>query len=112
MVRLPPPYDSQEVTYDTFFEELNAAIATLNENSNEQLVPTADYIYKGDVKSGSRFANSLKLRLAIRIAYANPVKAQQMAEEAVKPANGGVIRIECGQCNMELLSRLHKILYM
>ena len=44
------PYDSQEVTYNTFFDELNAAIATLNENSNEQLVPTADYIYKGDVK--------------------------------------------------------------
>ena len=44
------PYDSQEVTYDTFFEELNAAIATLNEHPNEQLVPTADYIYKGDVK--------------------------------------------------------------
>ena len=85
------PYDSQEVTYNTFFDELNAAIATLNENSNEQLVPTADYIYKGDVKKWIKFANSLKLRLAIRIAYANPVKAQQMAEEAVKPANGGVI---------------------
>ena len=85
------PYDSQEVTYNTFFDELNAAIATLNENSNEQLVPTADYIYKGDVKKWIRFANSLKLRLAIRIAYANPVKAQQMAEEAVNPANGGVI---------------------
>ena len=67
------PYDSQEVTYNTFFDELNAAIATLNENSNEQLVPTADYIYKGDVKKWIRFANSLKLRLAIRIAYANPV---------------------------------------
>ena len=79
------------MTYNTFFDELNAAIATLNENSNEQLVPTADYIYKGDVKKWIRFANSLKLRLAIRIAYANPVKAQQMAEEAVNPANGGVI---------------------
>ena len=85
------PYDSQDVTYNTFFEELNAAIATLNEHPNEQLVPTADYIYKGDVKKWIRFANSLKLRLAIRIAYANPVKAQQMAEEAVNPANGGVI---------------------
>ncbi|MCS2387289.1 SusD/RagB family nutrient-binding outer membrane lipoprotein [Bacteroides thetaiotaomicron] len=39
-----------------------------------RLVPTADYIYKGDVKKWIRFANSLKLRLAIRIAYANPVK--------------------------------------
>lgn len=85
------PYDSQEVTYDTFFKELNEAITTLNENSNKQLVPTADYIYKGNLKKWIKFANSLKLRLAIRIAYANPVKAKQMAEEAVKPENGGVI---------------------
>lgn len=85
------PYDSQEVVYDTFFKELNEAVATLNEHSNEQLVPTADYIYKGNVKKWIKFANSLKLRLAIRIAYSNPAKAQQMAEEAVGAANGGVI---------------------
>lgn len=85
------PYDSQEVVYDTFFKELNEAIATLNEHPNEQLVPTADYIYKGDVKKWIKFANSLKLRLAIRIAYSNPAKAQEMAEEAVETANGGVI---------------------
>lgn len=85
------PYDSQEVAYNTFFEELNAAITTLNEHINEQLMPTADYVYKGNVKKWVKFANSLKLRLAIRIAYANKDKAQQMAEEAVDPENGGVI---------------------
>lgn len=88
---LATPYDSQEVTYDTFFKELNAAILTLNEHSNEQLIPSADYIYKGDVKKWIKFANSLKLRLAIRIAYADLGKAKQMAEEAVKAENGGVI---------------------
>ena len=85
------PYDSQEVTYNTFFDELSDAISILNEHQNAQLVPTADYIYRGNVKQWIRFANSLKLRLAIRIAYANPEKAKQMAEEAVNPANGGVI---------------------
>lgn len=85
------PYDSQEVTYDTFFDELNASIATLNANANKNLIATADFIYQGNVKKWIRFANSLKLRLAIRIAYANPTKAKQMAEEAVNPENGGVI---------------------
>lgn len=88
---LATPYDSQETVYDTFFAELNAAITTLNEHPNDQLVPTADYIYKGDVKKWIKFANSLKLRLAIRIANANREKAQKMAEEAVDPVNGGVI---------------------
>lgn len=84
-------YDSQETVYNTFFDELNAAIATLNEHPNELLTPTADYIYSGNIKKWIKFANSLKLRLAIRIAYANKTKAQAMAEEAVKPENGGVI---------------------
>lgn len=84
-------YDSQETVYNTFFDELNVAIATLNEHPNELLTPTADYIYSGNVKKWIKFANSLKLRLAIRIAYANRTKAQAMAEEAVKPENGGVI---------------------
>lgn len=77
------PYDSQEQIYDKFFEELNEAITVLTVNQNAALMPTADYIYRGNVKNWVKFANSLKLRLAIRIAYAAPDKAKQMAEEAV-----------------------------
>ena len=85
------PYDSQEVVYETFFKELNEAITVLNEHQNDMLVPTADYIYQGNVKKWIKFANSLKLRLAIRIAYAKPELSKQMAEEAVDPSKGGVI---------------------
>ena len=85
------PYDSQEKAYETFFNELNESLKILNEHENYQLIPTADYIYQGNVKKWIKFANSLKLRLAIRIAYANPAKSKLMAEEAVNPANGGVI---------------------
>ena len=70
--------------------------------TNSSFLQPTIYI-KGDVKKWIRFANSLKLRLAIRIAYANPVKAQQMAEEAVNPANGGVIESNADNANMELL---------
>lgn len=81
--KITTPYDSLEKVYDTFFEELNAAIAVLTENQNAALVASADYVYGGDVKKWIRFANSLKLRLAIRIAYAKPDMAREMAQSAV-----------------------------
>lgn len=82
------PYDSQEQIYRKFFEELNEAITDLIANENEALVATADYIYSGNVKKWIKFANSLKLRLAMRIVYANKELAQQMAEDAVKHEGG------------------------
>ncbi|NDV79304.1 RagB/SusD family nutrient uptake outer membrane protein [Dysgonomonas sp. 511] len=85
------PYDSQETVYNAFFEDLNSAIDILNEYPNAMLVKDADYIYAGNIKQWIKFANSLKLRLAIRIAYADLAKAKEMAEEAVAPANGGVM---------------------
>ena len=85
------PYDSEQEVYNKFFEELNHSIGVLNEHPNDRLTASADYIYQGDVKKWIRFANSLKLRLAIRIANVDKVTAQKMAEEAVDPQNGGVI---------------------
>jgi len=82
------PYDSQEEIYNRFFEELNAAIEDLAANENEALVASADYVYSGNLKNWIKFANSLKLRLAMRIVYANPDKAQKMAEEAASHPGG------------------------
>ncbi len=77
------PYDSQEDVYNKFFEELEEAIDTLTANQNISLVPSADFVYSGNVSQWGKFANSLKLRLALRIAYANPEKAKEVAESAV-----------------------------
>ena len=82
------PYDSQKEVYDKFFEELDHAIRVLTENRGAALVPTADYVYSGNVPKWIKFANSLKLRLAIRIAYANLPKAKEMAESAVNHEMG------------------------
>ena len=60
-----------------FFEELNASIKIMNEQSNDRLTASADYIYSGDVKKWIRFANSLKLRLAMRIVNADPTTARK-----------------------------------
>lgn len=81
------PYDSQEDIYNSFFDELNSAIDVLydmyQKDATVKVLEKYDYIYNGNMENWIRFANSLKLRLATRIAYANPAKAQQMAEEAV-----------------------------
>lgn len=80
-------YDSQEAIYDSFFDELNNAIALLTDfntkDPSAKILENYDYIFGGDVKSWIKFANTLKLRLAMRIVYANQVKAKTMAEEAV-----------------------------
>lgn len=81
------PYDSQEVIYDSFFKELDEAINVLydlyQKDSSIKVLEKYDFIYNGNIESWIRFANSLKLRLAMRIVYADPGKAQQMAETAV-----------------------------
>lgn len=82
------PYDSQEEVYNKFFEELDNAINVLLENKGALLVSTADYVYGGDVEKWLKFANSLRLRLAMRIAYANPTKAKEIAEACITSEAG------------------------
>ncbi len=81
-------YDSQEEVYDAFFAELDHAIEVLTAHRNEAISAKADYIYGGNPERWCRLANSLKLRLAMRIVYAAPDKARRMAEEAVKSEVG------------------------
>ncbi|WP_419801523.1 RagB/SusD family nutrient uptake outer membrane protein [Mucilaginibacter sp.] len=86
------PYDSQEVIYNTFFTELDFAIKTLTQyiktNPGAKPFQPYDLVYNGDYRQWLKFANSLKLRLAIRIAMVNPTLAKTKAEEAVNDPNG------------------------
>ena len=66
----PVPYDSQEAVYMRFFAELNHAVGVLTNfdrfNPNAKPLDKFDLIYGSDLKKWIRFANSLKLRLAMR----------------------------------------------
>ena len=46
--------------------------------------------YNGDINKWKKFANSLRLRYAMRISDANPQKAQEEFEKALA-ADGGII---------------------
>lgn len=88
------PYDSQEDVYKHMFEDLDYAINILKEYVTETggMKPLEGYdpVFNGDYSKWVRFANSMKLRLALRISSADPVLAQKKAEEAVAD-NGGLI---------------------
>lgn len=84
---LTTEYDSQEAVYDSLFSALNYGIAVLTDFvqrfPGQKPMEKYDMVYGGDYTKWVKFANSLKLRLAMRIVYANPAKARQYAEEAV-----------------------------
>lgn len=64
-----PHYDTQESIYRDFFEELKEAAAELD--PGKESYGSADLIYGGDVEKWRKLANSLRLRLALRIRYAD-----------------------------------------
>ncbi len=80
-------YDSQENVYNQFFEELDSAIDVLtdfyNADPSATILKNYDYVYSGNVASWIKFANSLRLRLAMRVVYANPTLAKTEAEKSI-----------------------------
>ena len=69
-----PKYDTQEELYRLFFTELKAAAALFDINANSI---TSDPIFGGNIESWKIFANSLRLRYAMRISDVLPDLAKQ-----------------------------------
>src|SRR5690606_38983949 len=79
-----PAYDSQEEVYMGLLAMLNEANADINVSAAG---PQGDKIYGGDMSKWKKFVNSLKLRVAIRMADVNPNVAGTAIQEAL---NDGV----------------------
>ncbi|WP_411029828.1 SusD/RagB family nutrient-binding outer membrane lipoprotein [Spongiimicrobium sp. 3-5] len=78
------PYDSQEAIYNDFFTSLDEAVAVLKANAGgTSFLGGDDIIYSGSVDAWIKFASSLRLRLALRVKYVEPGKAQTEAEKAI-----------------------------
>lgn len=78
---LTPKYDTQEFIYEDFFKELKEAVNNLDET---QKVPSSDLFYNGNIEKWKKFANSLRLRVAMRLIKVNPEKAKAEFESAVR----------------------------
>lgn len=77
-------FDSQEAIYNDFFATLDTAVTILKANAGgSSLVGNSDIIYGGNVDNWLLFANSLRLRLAMRVKYVDPALSQAQAEKAI-----------------------------
>jgi len=76
-------YDSQKSIYLDLFKELKEATDVLNANIAQPSYGDKDVIYNGDNRKWVRFANTLRLRLALRISDVEPAMAKLEAEAAV-----------------------------
>ena len=79
-------YDSQQDAYNAFFADLDDAISVLTpmaQSGAPKTFSSFDLGYGGDYTKWVKFANTLRLRLALRIAYADPAKAKTEGEAAL-----------------------------
>lgn len=81
-----PKYDKQSDIYANMLQTLEAASATLSSGTSSY--GSADLMYSGDVSKWKKFANSLMLRLAMRMVKVDAAGAQAWATKAI---NGGVM---------------------
>ncbi len=76
-----PKYEMGSDIYADLFVRLDAALAKLDDSTDS--FGDADLYYGGNVASWIKFANSLKIRMAITIADADDAKAKAAVEQAV-----------------------------
>lgn len=77
----PPTYDAQKDIYAGIFTDLAAANTMLP--GTGQGYGTADVIYSGDAAKWKRFANSLRLRYAMRLSKVDAATAQTEVSAAI-----------------------------
>lgn len=70
-----PVYDTQEDIYDGLLEMLDQANTVL---AGATTSIKGDILFDGDLMKWRKFANSLRMRLAMRLSEANPSKAQSI----------------------------------
>lgn len=83
---LTPKYDAQSDIYADMLTELEQSAAALSSGSTEW--GTADLLFGGEQAQWKRYANSMMLRLALRMIKVDPAAAQQWATKAI---DGGVM---------------------
>jgi hypothetical protein len=85
-------YDSQANVYTQMFKELDFAVTELTKRADSKEVSTLTgpdiSTYNGDYKQWVKYANSLRLRLAMRLVKINPTLAKTEAEKAVNHVFG------------------------
>lgn len=86
---LTPKYDRVQDLYNTWLTTLDECIQRLQDKS-QTFIANEDAVYGGDTGKWAKLANSLKLKIAVRLLSQDKAKAVEIAK-AVKSASCGYI---------------------
>lgn len=103
-------YDSQEAVYTKMFEELDEAIEILGRNTTLPAEAWSRYdgVYYGNIAQWLKYANSLKLRMAMRLSEVKPDVARTKAAEAIA---AGVITANADNAAMHAAENRTTLIY-
>lgn len=83
------PYNTQAEVYDCMFRMLEQAVDSIQpDDASQYNVGKEDICYFGDLHKWLRFANTLRLRMALRISNVDPVRAKKEGEAALNNQYG------------------------
>ena len=80
---LLPKYDTQESIYKDLIIRLTSSISVLKSADPALAYPNSDPIYENDLGKWVRFANSVRLRLAMRLRYADTGLSQTIVAQCL-----------------------------
>ena len=81
----------QEAIYTDLIAEINAAKSMFN--ASQPTFGSADLIYGGDIDQWTKFANSLLIRLGMRLSEVDPATAEDVVSKAaLRTCNGSLDR--------------------
>ncbi len=93
---LKPKYDAQSDIYADMLKELEESAAALGSGTSQ--FGAADLLYQGDQAKWKKLANSLMLRLGLRLIKVDPAGAQAWATKAI---SGGVMESNDDICYIQ-----------
>lgn len=96
-----PVYDDAKSIYTDLFVRLDIAISKIDDDYDS--FGNADFVYQGDMASWYKFANSLKLRMAITVADV-PLMASVSKTKAEEAITAGVFESNADRASLTYLS--------
>ena len=81
-----PDYEPLDKQYEFFFKELDEAVKLFD--TSKDFLTVEDQIYYGNISKWQRFANTLRLRLAMKMSEINPELCKTQAQAAFDAEDG------------------------
>jgi hypothetical protein len=86
---LTPKYDTVEEQYNQFLDMLDESLYVFANPPGAQTVPAnQDLLYRGDIAKWAKLANSLKLKIAVRLLHRDKTRAFQIAQDVAGHSAG------------------------